>query len=162
MKKTYKYIFASAVLSATLLLGACNGKKSDSADASGRPSPMKEAHEKYIKNLTSSDTTEVIRLCSDFLTSLQEQRFDDAVANIYKLDSLGTPQHLSEQEITSLRRRTQLFPVISYKCEEMTFFMPTENKITYSVAFNNDTPPATMGWGFCPVFIDNKWFLTFL
>lgn len=162
MKKTNKYIFASAVLSATILLSACNGKNQESAGASGKPSPLKEAHEKYINSLTSSDTTEVLRICSDFLASLQQNRFDDAVAQIYSLDSLGTPQPIGDEEIKSLRKRTRLFPVVKYSFDELTFFMPTENKVTFSVAFNNGNPPATMGWGFNPVFVDGKWYLTFL
>lgn len=161
MKKTRKYIFATALLSGMLFIGGCKGGR-QGAEASGKASPMREAHEKYIANLSDNDTTEVLALCKNFLTSLQEGNFDEAVAGIYRLDSLGTPQRLGDNEIASLRRRTRLFPVVSYKFEEMTFFMPTENTVTYNVAFNSDTPPATMGWGFRPVLIDGKWYLTFL
>lgn len=160
MKKTRKYIFAAALLSGMLLIGGCKGKQD--AEASGKASPMREAHEKYIANLTANDTTEVLALCKNFLSSLHEGNFDEAVAGIYQLDSVGTPQRLGDAEIASLRRRTTLFPVVSYKFEDMTFFMPDENTVTFNVAFNSDTPPATMGWGFRPVLIDGKWYLTFL
>jgi len=160
--KTTKYILASAVLVSILLFSACGGGKKDSAGAKSPEASLQERVDEYIGSLTATDTTQVVELCSTFLENMKENRFDEAVGGIYEVDSLGQVSPLGEEMKESLRRRTRLFPVVSYSFEKMSFFLPEENTVTYKVAFNQATPPATMGWGFRPVKIDGKWYLTLL
>lgn len=162
MMKTTKYILATALLSSALFFSACGGKDGSKSEASDQELPYQERVDKYIKSLTAADTTEVLTLCSSFLTELQDGHVDEAARSLYQVDSLGQARPVTEETIQSLRRRTRLFPVVSYSFEEMSFFLPLENTVTYKVVFRQSTPPATMGWGFRPVKIDDKWYLTLL
>lgn len=140
-------------------LSSCKGNGQGDV-AKTRSDSLREATLAYQQALTSQDTAEVNELCRTFLGHLKDGDVVAATSILYDVDTLGNPVKSGENTATMIENRIKRLPVKSFKFEELRFFMPTDNTVTYRVAFNESNPPATIVWGFCPMKTNEGWVLT--
>lgn len=159
MNKAVKYFSNMAVIMLIALASSCGGQNSERQDGSV-DDLLKAELEKYLTSLSAADTAEVRDLSERFLTSLQENRFDDAVSTLYQLDEAGNLEQVDSATIASLRKRNMIFPVVNYTFDGVKFLSPGNNAVKYVVEFDKGNPPATTRWAFNPVKCDGKWYLT--
>lgn len=153
------YFVLLMLVTSIVQLSSCKGEGQGKVTKT-RSDSLREATLAYQRALTSQDTAEVSELCRTFLGHLSVGDVKAATSILYDVDSLGVPAKSGENTAAMIESRIKRLPVKSFKFEELRFFMPTDNTVTYRVAFNESDPPSTIVWGFCPIKTDDGWILT--
>ena len=117
----------------------------------------------FRSELTSEDTTTMLRLCDEAMEFLKAKEVDKVIASLHEYDdSTREVKPLSEQLAKRYVRQFTLFPVLDYKREYFSFVHEGCNDVKYKVTFataeqaGTEQAPTTM-YMFNPVKVDGEW-----
>ena len=151
MKKLSYMLIVAAVL---CLATACKNKKEQT-----REQRIKE----FRSELTTEDTTAMLRLCDDAMAQLKAKKIDQVIAGLYEYtDSTQEVKKLTPATEKRYRRIFKLFPVLEYRRRYYSFMLEGCNDVKYEVTFataeqaGTEEAPKTM-FMFNPVRIDGEW-----
>lgn len=138
----------------SLCAASCSNKSKKEESYSLQPKMVLEAR----------DTTEVFNLTTKFLELLKAKQTDEAVAMLYFLDKEGhvvpLPDSLAERQKSVFR----MFPVLSYKIDNIVFNTETDSQVKYTIEFfkkePGDTRPNTTSFFVKPMRVEGVWHLT--
>lgn len=114
---------------------------------------------------SKEDTTEVIRLATEYLEHLKNKDFDNAIKMLHlvKGDSIYS---LSTEEQENLMQQYMSFPVLSYNIENLYLTGVRSTEIVYRIEFfekqEKDKRPNTLKFRLNPQRINNVWYLSVL
>lgn len=152
MKKFFGFFLILSILSLTALQ-SCKKKKEVSHE---------EMVAKFRSQLTSNDTTQMLKLCDDAMELLKNKQIDQVLASLNEYDdSLHQVKPLSEELKGKYHNIFTMFPVLSYDREYYSFQLEGCNDVKYKVTFAESAPgdpnPPTTAYMFNPVKIDGQW-----
>lgn len=123
-----------------------------------------EEHAEFVKELTSEDTAQMIKICNDCMNTLKSGHIDDAMKMLHLITPDGDLQPLSQEKEMQLKKNFKFFPVIDYKLDYFSFNTSGINDVKYTIEFfkkpEGDTTPNTINFMFNPVKKDGKWYIT--
>lgn len=134
------------------LLTACGGgNKSEDR-------PVSEAY--YFE---AQDTTQVLRMCDQFMSLVQERDYDHAFAQLYYFVD-NQPVQVPLADLNALKDEFEHFPILDYKVESSDYVTPDNVTIVYKVRFMDkpaDEPnfPDSYRIVFAPERINDTWYL---
>jgi len=150
MKKLFYVVMSVAV---ALLVASCSQKQKT----------KEERIEEFRSELTSEDSTIMLRLADNAMEQLKGRNIDQVIASLYEYtDSTQEVKALTEKTAKRYRRMFAMFPVLDYKREYYSFMLEGCNDVKYKVTFataeqaGTSEPPTTM-FMFNPVKIDGEW-----
>lgn len=151
MKKLTYLLIVVAVICLTT---ACKNKKEQT-----REQRIKE----FRSELTTEDTTAMLRICDDAMAQLKAKKIDQVIAGLYEYtDSTQEVKKLTPATEKRYRRIFKLFPVLEYRRRYYSFMLEGCNDVKYEVTFataeqaGTEEAPKTM-FMFNPVRIDGEW-----
>lgn len=153
--RRYCFIIFTAVTMVTIV--SCSDK--NRKDGTTR----EEQIEEFRSELTSEDTTAMLRLCDDAMEQLKQQKTDQVLASLYEYtDSTQEVKPLSQATAAKYRRRFTLFPVLDYQRKYYSFQLEGCNDVKYEVTFATaeqagTKEPAKTAFMFNPVKVDGTW-----
>ena len=114
--------------------------------------------------LNSKDTSTVRSQCDAFMQLLKDKKYDEALSNLYYIDSLKhlipLPEDLQKNFINVLNT----FPVLEYHFNSIIFNEEMDNQVKYTIEFfekeEGDDRPNTTSMFFRPVRVNGDWYLT--
>lgn len=118
--------------------------------------------EEFRSELTSEDTTQMLRLCDDLMEQLKGKNYSQVLGSLYLYDD-------STREVTAIpddiakryERKFKMFPVLEYKRQYYSFMLEGCNDVKYEVTFataeQTGDKPATTMFMFNPVKVDGEW-----
>ena len=125
---------------------------------------VQEEHAAFVKELTSEDTVEMIKICNDCMNTLKSGRIDDAMKMFHLITPDGELKPLSQEKERQLRKNFKFFPVIDYKLDYFSFNTSGVNDVKYTIEFfekkDGDATPNTINFMFNPVKKSRKWYIT--
>lgn len=149
-----KFFNAFLVIACVGTLVSCGTKKDKSRF---------EQVEEFRSELTSEDTTAMLKLADDAMEQLKNRQYGEVLASLYEYtDSTAEVKPLTEATKKRYERRFKMFPVISYQRKYYSFQLEGCNDVKYDVVFAtaetagtpNDAHTAYM---FNPVKVDGSW-----
>ena len=100
---------------------------------------VQEEHAAFVKELTSEDTVEMIKICNECMNTLKSGRIE-VILNF------------------------KFFPVIDYNLDYFSFNTSGVNDVKYTIEFfekkDGDATPNTINFMFNPVKKSGKWYIT--
>lgn len=126
-----------------------------------------EVQQKMV--VTGEDTALVSSLAVEFMEKLKAQDLDSALGMLYYLESPGDSVSepsivpLSDEQAAEQRGVFELFPVLSYRIDNIVFNTETDCQVKYTFEF---TKPEEGGEGrhtslyLQPMRIQGRWYLT--
>lgn len=148
-----KFFFFTTTVLTIIMVASCNSGTS-STPKSASPS------DEYISGLTSSDSTQMKKLCNDCMELLKHRDIDAAVSMLqYYDEATHNVLPLSTEERARMMRLFVNFPVLSYNCKETTFIEEGVNNVKYEVMFDLEDHAKT-SFMFNPVKVNGTWYLT--
>lgn len=146
-----KFRFLFLLLSAALLIGACNN--------SPKVKTYRDAEREFRASLTSDDTLAVRSLCDSFMGDLKAGRVDEALSCLYLLDN-SVVYKLGEQTVGEMRSRFTACPVVEYEMTDFNLSTPGFNNVFYRYSFNGSlSEGGAMKVLLNPVKVGDEWFL---
>lgn len=152
MKKFQFLLILSALL---CVLASCSDKKTQKSRA--------DQIDEFRSELTSADTTEMLRLCDDAMEMLKAKQFEHVLASLYEYDdSTQQVSPLSDNMRKRYERIFKMFPVLEYNRQYFSFMLEGCNDVKYEVTFataeqTGTNQPATTMFMFNPVKVDGEW-----
>lgn len=152
MKKIF--VFVLAFIGCTTFFSCGNKKQQQSKD---------NQIEEFRSQLTSEDTTSMLKLCDDAMERLKNKDIDGVISTLYEYnDSTQEVKPLSKELEKAYRRRFQLFPVLEYERHYYSFQLEGCNDVKYMVTFGTPESAGTQeaprtAFMFNPVKIDGQW-----
>lgn len=147
-----KYFFkvVSAVL-VSLVLYSCSGEKS-----------QKTAHEEFVGSLSASDTIEIKNLCESFFSHMKAGDKDAAFELLYMLVENDKVEPVNAEYKAKIGNQFNIFPVLDFHSKEIRIGNAEDNIASYSIVFARDDQgkESAISFGFNPVKINGKWYLT--
>lgn len=115
-----------------------------------------------VPTFVKADTTEVLKLTSEYLEYVKNRDYDKATAMLHTIvDDSVMP--LSETVASRIRAQQRTFPVLSYRVVDMEFVNPNRVTVTYAIEFfekdPHDSIQNTIRLTFAPQRINAQWFL---
>lgn len=154
MKKYSFIIFAVLSLG---ILASCIGKKSK------KDMTREEQIAEFRSELTTADTTAMLKLADEAMEQLKAKKIDQVIASLYEYnDSTQEVKPLTEETAKRYMRRFKMFPVLDYYREYYSFMLEGCNDVKYCVTFataeqaGTKEAPTTM-FMFNPVKVDGEW-----
>ena len=151
-------IAAAAVM--VVVAASCSGDKQK--DENHNIITLEEAEARFSSELQSSDTTQVLELGNNFMETMKAGKVDEALDMLYThnlTDSLGGVRKLTDEERAILKRRFEMFPVISYEIDHYDFSIPSLNDLKYSYVYRPNSTTGRLNLMFNPTKRDNQWYL---
>lgn len=152
MKIKFLSFFYFVVLLLTFTFTGCKEKSS------------RQIESKPLMELSAKDTSDVIKLCSDYLDLLKQQQYEDAIDMLYCIDTLQNINKLSGEQLQNVQRMYRVFPVLEYHLENLEFTTEFDTRVRYSIEFfekaADDKRPNTTAVYFRPIRKDKQWYLT--
>ena len=130
---------------------------------SNKPKTREERVKEFRNELTTQDTTVMLKLCDNAMELLKGKQIDQVLASLYEYnDSTKEVKPLTKQTAEKYRRRFKMFPVLDYRRKYYSFQLEECNDVKYEVVFATaeqaGTPePAKTGYMFNPVKVDGDW-----
>ena len=152
MKKFIYFFLGLLVFS---LVSSCGKKKSQMT--------REEQIEEFRHDLTSEDTTTMLKLADEAMEQLKAKKIEQVVASLYEYDdSTEEVKPLSEELAKRYTRRFKMFPVLDYYRVYYSFMLDGCNDVKYRVTFATaeqlgGKEPATTMYMFNPVKVDGDW-----
>lgn len=146
--KIFSFIFA---LTVSLFLFSCSGEKQ-----------QKTVHEEFVGSLTAADTTEIKNLCDAFFTQMKEGNKDGAFELLYMLGENNQVEPVSVEYKAKISTQFTIFPVRDFRSKEIRIGNAEDNIASYTIVFGQDAEgkESTISFGFNPVKVNGKWYLT--
>lgn len=122
-----------------------------------------ERIEEFRNDLTTEDTTTMLKLADEAMEQLKAKKIDQVIASLYEYDdSTEEVKPLSEALAKRYARRFKLFPVLDYYRVYYSFMLEGCNDVKYRVTFataeqTGGKNPATTMFMFNPVKVDGDW-----
>lgn len=114
--------------------------------------------------LSANDTTSVCELSDQFMTLLQNKKYDEAVDMLYFLKGGYDLVKLSDEDQATQKNALMLLPVLRYKLTSITFVSEEDSQVRYDFEFfekeEGDDRPNTTALFLKPVRRDGRWYLT--
>lgn len=123
----------------------------------------RERVEEFRSELTTEDTTQMLKLCDDAMESLKAKDYDKVLSSLYEYtDSTQEVKPLTEETAKRYRKMFQMFPVLDYVRKYYSFQLEGCNDVKYEVTFATaeqagTEEPAKTGYMFNPVKADGTW-----
>lgn len=117
----------------------------------------------FRSELTTEDTTTMLKLCDTAMEQLKQKKIDEVLASLYEYtDSTQEVKKLSAKTEKAYRRRFAMFPVLEYERKYFSFQLEGCNDVKYEVVFataeqTGTGEPAKTAFMFNPVKIDGDW-----
>lgn len=117
----------------------------------------------FRSELTTEDTTAMLKLCDTAMEQLKQKKIDEVLASLYEYtDSTQEVKKLSAKTEKAYRRRLTMFPVLEYERKYFSFQLEGCNDVKYEVIFataeqTGTGEPAKTAFMFNPVKIDGDW-----
>lgn len=121
-----------------------------------------EASHEFISSLTHTDTVAVLKLSTDIMELLKNNKIDEALDSLYMIKD-SQLYKLDSNKKQSLRNRFKIFPVLNYKYENLSFASQGMNDIKYTIQFRIDSvtnDSKSMVLMFNPVKVEGNWYIT--
>ena len=151
MKRYYLLLAAAAVM--VLADTSCSEKKKS----------REEQIAEFRSELTSEDTTTMLKLCDDAMAQLKAKKIDNVLASLYEYtDSTQEVKPITKKTAQHYRRMFTMFPVLDYVRKYYSFQLKGCNDVKYEVTFATaeqagTAEPAKTGYMFNPVKVDGTW-----
>lgn len=122
--------------------------------------------QEFRNSLSSTDTTQMLKLCSDCMELLKAQKVESALSMLYEYnDSTKEVQPLTDKTRKQYERRFKVFPVLEYTMDYYSFQLEGVNDVKYRITFALEENPeqngnAVTAMMFNPVKVDGVWYLT--
>ena len=123
---------------------------------------FEEASYEFVSNLTYDDTTTVLKLGTEIMELLKKNKVDNALDLLYMVKDHQL-YRLDTNKRESLKNRFNMFPVLDYKYENMSFASQGMNDVKYTVTFLTECAKNTsrnIVLMFNPIKIDGNWYFT--
>lgn len=158
----YTNLLTAFLLYIVLSIGltSCTGCSSDEKQKTEQARTIQQE-----KVFTGKDSAEILKLTTQYLDLVKEKRNDEAIAVLHKIDgdSIGD---IPEKEKTDLMTTQKVFPVLSYKLEDIKFHDERYVEVVYEIEFFEKAPneqmPNTYKLTFSPKRINGTWYLTLM
>lgn len=157
MKKNSYILLLAALLSFAFC--GCQGDKKKTV------SEMEDEYfQKPQMSLSQSDTTEVMAQVERYMSLLQEENYDDALAMLYFLNK-DSIQMLPAYMVEQFKEVYPRYHGIKYEIDELIFLNEKDCEAKYTVTLFENKPgdpvrPNKMSFYLKPVRRDGKWYLT--
>lgn len=120
----------------------------------------------YKQGLTHNDSIEVKALIESFMNAVQDGKYADAVANLYRLnteDSYYEPELLDNQSLEETLDMMKKVKILSYSMKTTEFITPVNNptKCEITAELSGTNSPIKLTWVLNPVNYMGKWLLCF-
>lgn len=122
-----------------------------------------EEIEEFKSSLNEKDTVQAMELANSFMDLLQENKITEALDLLMIVDSLDNVLPMADNVKEEFRQQFEMMPVLRYQLEEIRFFKPDSNFVTYSYIVSeakDDFPEVSMRFTTMPVKVNDKWELT--
>lgn len=143
-------------------LSACTANHRQGDPNGGRVKSLEEAEAEFLPTLTAADSTTVKSMAIRCMDLLKADSMDKALDMLYIVR--GTKlQKLTEEDKTRLQKRFEIFPVLEYEFEGMSFSTQGNNDVKFKTKFlekSESNTPTSIGMMFNPVKIGDQWYLT--
>lgn len=122
--------------------------------------------QEFRNSLSSTDTTQMLKLCNDCMDLLKAQKVENALSMLYEYnDSTKEIQPLTDKTRKQYERRFKVFPVLDYTMDYYSFQLEGVNDVKYRITFALEENPeqngnAVTAMMFNPVKVDGVWYLT--
>lgn len=152
-----KLSFLAVAFVAAIMLAGCNscGNKQEEAEGTGPT--------EFEKRMTDKDTTAVRELVDRFFTYAINKEFGEAAAMLYRNDNFdGRADELNNEEMASVKRMLETFPMVDYEIEYIKFDRYRSNEVLCKVIMSRGTegkPDVTTKMFFKPVKNSGSWYL---
>ena len=119
----------------------------------------------FRSTLSTSDTTQMLRLCDEAMEQLKNHSYEKVLSSLYEYnDSTKEVKPLSETLMRQYRSNFETFPVLEYRRVYYSFLLEGCNDVKYEVIFatpeqTGTDEPAKTAFMFNPVKIDGQWYL---
>lgn len=111
------------------------------------------------------DTSEIVRLTTEYLEHLKNKEFDLAEQMLYHIQN-DTVSALTDDERKGLEQQYEMFPVFSYEITGYYIKDAHNTEVAYSIEFfkkqEDDERPNTLNFRLNPQKIDDVWYLSVL
>ncbi|MBQ3827834.1 MAG: hypothetical protein II812_06755 [Prevotella sp.] len=150
--KRYSYLVLLVAL--VCLATACSNKKEKTRE---------ERIEEFRSELTSEDTTAMLRIADEAMEQLKDKKIDQVIASLFEYnDSTEEVKPISESLAKRYARKFKMFPVLDYKREYFSFMLEGCNDVKYEVTFATAEQAGTAEapktkFMFNPVRVDGEW-----
>lgn len=151
MKKVFNILLAIALVTA---FASCGSKKEKSRF---------QRVEEFRRELTTEDTTVMLKLADEAMEQLKNRDYDHVLATLYEYtDSTQEVKPISAATKKRYERRFKMFPVVKYQRKYYSFQLEGCNDVKYDVVFATaetaGTPTdAHTAYMFNPVKVDGEW-----
>lgn len=147
--------YAGVLFMLCLVVMACQHSKKQETVAT--------EEEEVVSPFSEEDTTEVVKLVTEYLDYLKRQEFDSALQMLHHLQN-DSVSDLSEKEMSDLKQQYKTFPVLSYTIDGITLNDEQDTEVKYSIEFfkrvsGQEDIPNTMNFCLNPQKIDGVWHL---
>jgi hypothetical protein len=149
-----KYSFLVLIVALLCVATSCSKKKEKT---------RQDLIEEFRSELTSEDTTAMLRVADEAMELLKDKKIDQVIASLFEYnDSTKEVSPLSERLQRRYTRKFTKFPVLDYKREYFSFMLEGCNDVKYEVTFATaeqaGTPTApTTKFMFNPVRVNGEW-----
>ena len=150
--KLPKFHYPLILLSVLIVAISCSERRKAPTDT---PAKME---------LSSKDTSAVRSQCDAFMQLLKDKNYDEALSNLYYIDSLKQLIPLPKDLQNNFMNVLNTFPVLEYHFSGMIFKDEMDNQVKYTIEFFEkavgDDRPNTTSMYFRPVRVKGDWYLT--
>ena len=121
--KRFSYLII--LVAALFVAAACTNKKAKTRE---------EQIEDFRSELTTADTTAMLKLADDAMALLKQKKIDEVIASLYEYDdSTEEVKPLSPELAKRYTRKFKMFPVIEYQRQYFSFMLQGCNDVKYEV-----------------------------
>jgi hypothetical protein len=148
----------------TLFLTVCLLVAFFSCKPSNKTEETEEVNE-FVQNLTKQDTLDIEDLINKYISFIQEGQFGAAAAMLYTPDTADVwnePHELDNEELQEVAKALSEIPVQDFSIDSLHFNSAVENEVFCTIIIeegNEEEPPVTTHWAFCPMNYLGKWIL---
>lgn len=117
----------------------------------------------FRSELTSADTTAMLKICDEAMENLKAKEYDKVLASLNEYtDSTNEIKPLSKETASRYMRLFKRFPVLEYVRKYYSFQLEGCNDVKYEVTFataeqTGTNQPAKTAFMFNPVRKDGEW-----
>lgn len=142
-----------------LAFAACTGGKNKSGKKNVIPDPRKS----MTMERTARDTSELLRLSTEFLDLVKSHNVSAALDRIYEVKN-NKVNPLSETRRKQLEKTLSAFPVEDYTIDEMVLYSDSDTEVRYTIEMFKNAPgdkrPNTIKCSLNPYRIGGNWYMT--
>ena len=138
-----------------LLLSACKDTK--------KPAKPLVPGVDVAMEVTSYDTTTVMKMTNDYLDLLKQGNIDEAMSRLYVLDENDQIRPLPAEQEADCRFSLEAFKVYDYRITMFTFYKETDSEVKYELIIDDPAKkedPGKINGLIRPVRRDGQWYIT--